>query len=109
MLASSQPLLVRQVQLRSLARAVVVGIAAYGVVAPLLAIAHELIVLGTAHLVGDVSWLVATGGVLRVLPLDPIFNSVPEHARDRMVARYDHEVTVPNWALGWRWDIVLEG
>jgi protocatechuate 3,4-dioxygenase beta subunit len=44
-----------------------------------------------------------------LLPLDPIFNSVPEHSRDRMVARYDHEVTVPNWALGWRWDIVLEG
>ncbi len=40
---------------------------------------------------------------------DPIYNSVPEHARDRMVAKYDHDVTEENWALGWRWDIVLRG
>lgn len=44
-----------------------------------------------------------------LLPLDPIFNSVPEHARDRLIARYDHDVTIENWALGWRWDIVLRG
>jgi protocatechuate 3,4-dioxygenase beta subunit len=44
-----------------------------------------------------------------LLPLDPIYNSVPAHSRERMVARYDHEVTVENWALGWRWDIVLRG
>jgi protocatechuate 3,4-dioxygenase beta subunit len=41
--------------------------------------------------------------------LDPIFNSVPDHARDRMIAHYDHDVTEENWALGWRWDIVLRG
>jgi protocatechuate 3,4-dioxygenase beta subunit len=40
---------------------------------------------------------------------DPIFNSVPEHARGRMIARYDHDVTEENFALGWRWDIVLRG
>lgn len=45
----------------------------------------------------------------QLLPLDPIFNSVPEHARDRLIARYDHGVTEENWALGWRWDIVLRG
>jgi len=44
-----------------------------------------------------------------LFPFDPIYNSVPEHARDRMVARYDHDVTEENWALGWRWDIVLRG
>ncbi|MGH8927474.1 MAG: protocatechuate 3,4-dioxygenase subunit beta [Acidimicrobiia bacterium] len=44
-----------------------------------------------------------------LIPLDPIFNSAPEHSRDRMIAAYDHDVTVPNWALGWRWDIVLRG
>jgi protocatechuate 3,4-dioxygenase beta subunit len=44
-----------------------------------------------------------------LFPFDPIFNSVPEHARDRMIARYDHDVTEENWALGWRWDIVLRG
>jgi protocatechuate 3,4-dioxygenase, beta subunit len=40
---------------------------------------------------------------------DPIFNSVPEAARGRMVAAYDHELTQAEWALGWRWDIVLGG
>jgi protocatechuate 3,4-dioxygenase beta subunit len=45
----------------------------------------------------------------QLLSLDPIFNSVPEHARERLIARYDHEVTEENWALGWRWDIVLRG
>ncbi len=44
-----------------------------------------------------------------LLDLDPIFQGVPEHARDRLVARYDHEVTEENWATGWRWDIVLRG
>lgn len=44
-----------------------------------------------------------------LLPLDPIFNSAPESSRDRMVAAYDHEVTVENWALGYRFDIVLRG
>lgn len=44
-----------------------------------------------------------------LLDLDPIFRGVPEHARDRLVARYDHDVTEENWATGWRWDIVLRG
>jgi len=41
--------------------------------------------------------------------LDPIFQSVPEHARRRLIATYDHDVTIENWALGYRWDIVLRG
>jgi protocatechuate 3,4-dioxygenase, beta subunit len=44
-----------------------------------------------------------------LFPLDPIFNSVPEHSRHRMIAQYDHGVTEENWALGWRWDVVLRG
>jgi len=40
---------------------------------------------------------------------DPIMNAVPEAARPRMVSRYDHELTVPEWALGYRWDVVLRG
>ena len=41
---------------------------------------------------------------------DPIFNAVPtEAARQQLIARYDHETTEPEWALGWRWDIVLGG
>jgi protocatechuate 3,4-dioxygenase, beta subunit len=45
-----------------------------------------------------------------LLPLDPIFNSVPTaEARAALVAAYAHDITEPEWALGWRWDIVLDG
>ncbi|MBI3964800.1 MAG: protocatechuate 3,4-dioxygenase subunit beta [Chloroflexi bacterium] len=45
-----------------------------------------------------------------LLGLDPIFNSVPTGpARERLIATYDHGVTEPEWALGYRWDIVLRG
>jgi protocatechuate 3,4-dioxygenase beta subunit len=44
-----------------------------------------------------------------LLPLDPIYNSAPPHSRTRMIADYDHDVTVENWALGYRFDIVLRG
>lgn len=40
---------------------------------------------------------------------DPIVQSVPPAARARLIARYDHSLTEPEWALGWRWDIVLGG
>ena len=41
---------------------------------------------------------------------DPIYNSVPEPARPRwLVARYDHDTTMAEWALGFRFDIVLRG
>ena len=40
--------------------------------------------------------------------LDPIFNGVPtEPARQHLIATYDHSLTEPEWALGYRWDIVL--
>jgi hypothetical protein len=26
-----------------------------------------------------------------------------------MIAAYAHDITEPEWALGWRWDIVLDG
>jgi protocatechuate 3,4-dioxygenase beta subunit len=42
--------------------------------------------------------------------LDPIYQSiVDDKARDRLVATYDHEVTTPEHATGYRWDIVLTG
>jgi len=44
-----------------------------------------------------------------LLGLDPIYNSAPEHSRERMVASYDHDVTEENWATGYRWDIVIRG
>jgi protocatechuate 3,4-dioxygenase, beta subunit len=41
---------------------------------------------------------------------DPIFNSVPDPAaRQRLVARFELGLTEPDWALGYRWDIVLRG
>jgi protocatechuate 3,4-dioxygenase, beta subunit len=40
---------------------------------------------------------------------DPIMNAVPAAARPRLVSAYDHALTVPEWALGYRWDIVLRG
>jgi protocatechuate 3,4-dioxygenase, beta subunit len=41
---------------------------------------------------------------------DPIWNSIPDPAsRDRLIARYDHDVTEPEWALGFRFDIVVRG
>src|ERR1700742_4724904 len=45
-----------------------------------------------------------------LIPLDPILNSVPdEKARQRLVANFDIELTQPEWALGYEWDIVLRG
>lgn len=42
--------------------------------------------------------------------LDPILNSVPtDEARSRLIARYAHDVTSPEWALGYRFDIVVAG
>ena len=45
-----------------------------------------------------------------LFPLDPIFNSVTDPvARQRMVSAFDINLTVPDWALGFRWDIVVRG
>ena len=40
---------------------------------------------------------------------DPIFNSVPEQARERLIARFDLSLTEPEVSLGFAWDIVLRG
>jgi protocatechuate 3,4-dioxygenase, beta subunit len=41
---------------------------------------------------------------------DPIFQSIPnENARQRMVSKFDLETTQPQWALGYKFDIVLRG
>lgn len=45
-----------------------------------------------------------------LLGLDPIFNSIPDqHGRDRLIARFDPDRTEPEWALAFRFDIVLRG
>ncbi|PHN01914.1 protocatechuate 3,4-dioxygenase subunit beta [Flavilitoribacter nigricans] len=40
---------------------------------------------------------------------DPIFNSVPAHARDLLVADFKIELTEPGFALGYEFNIVLRG
>jgi len=64
-------------------------------------------VLGPALVTRLVTQMYFPGDPL--LALDPILAAVPESARQRLVARYDHSVTRPNWALGYRFDIVLAG
>lgn len=45
-----------------------------------------------------------------LIPLDPIYNSIPDPAsRERLISTFDIETTVPEWALGFRFDIVLRG
>ena len=45
-----------------------------------------------------------------LLALDPIFNGVPDRsARERLIAKFDIEVTIPEYALGYRFDFVLRG
>ncbi|HEY9287215.1 MAG TPA: protocatechuate 3,4-dioxygenase subunit beta [Candidatus Dormibacteraeota bacterium] len=45
-----------------------------------------------------------------LMPKDPILQSIPDPAgRERLVSSWDPDTTVPQWALGYRWDIVLRG
>lgn len=45
-----------------------------------------------------------------LLPLDPIFNSVPgDRAQRRLIAGFDLDATVEGFALGFRFDLVVTG
>jgi protocatechuate 3,4-dioxygenase beta subunit len=45
-----------------------------------------------------------------LFPFDPISQSVPDaKARERLIAAFDLGTTEPEWALGYRFDIVLRG
>jgi len=45
-----------------------------------------------------------------LIPLDPIYNSVPDKkAAERLISRFDLDATVPEWALGFQFNIVLRG
>ena len=45
-----------------------------------------------------------------LLPIDPIFNGVPDEAsRNRLIAHFDLDITEADYALGYRFDIVLRG
>jgi protocatechuate 3,4-dioxygenase, beta subunit len=45
-----------------------------------------------------------------LIPIDPIMNGVPDpKARERMICKFDIDLTQPEWALGYQFDIVLRG
>ncbi|MEU1486449.1 protocatechuate 3,4-dioxygenase subunit beta [Streptomyces sp. NPDC005752] len=45
-----------------------------------------------------------------LLPYDPVIRSVTDQAaRERLIAAYDPDLSVPELSLGYRWDIVLDG
>ena len=44
-----------------------------------------------------------------LLDLDPIYNSTPEGARERLIAEFSLDLTEPEWALGYAFDLVLRG
>jgi protocatechuate 3,4-dioxygenase beta subunit len=45
-----------------------------------------------------------------LIPLDPILQSIPDNdAQQRLISRFDLSLTEPEWALGYRFDIVLRG
>jgi protocatechuate 3,4-dioxygenase, beta subunit len=45
-----------------------------------------------------------------LIPLDPMTASIPDPATiSRLAAAFDLDLTVPEYALGYRWDIVLRG
>ncbi|HEX2646775.1 MAG TPA: protocatechuate 3,4-dioxygenase subunit beta [Candidatus Dormibacteraeota bacterium] len=45
-----------------------------------------------------------------LIPLDPILSSIADpRGRQLLVAKFDLDTTIPEWALGYRWDIALRG
>jgi protocatechuate 3,4-dioxygenase beta subunit len=45
-----------------------------------------------------------------LLALDPIYNSIPDAgARERLISRYDPDLSQAEYALGYRFDIVMRG
>jgi protocatechuate 3,4-dioxygenase, beta subunit len=45
-----------------------------------------------------------------LLATDPVFHSIPDAgARERLIAAYDADLSEAEYALGYRWDVVLRG
>lgn len=44
-----------------------------------------------------------------LLTLDPIYNSAPADTRHLMISRFDIDISEPEYALGYQFDIVLRG
>jgi protocatechuate 3,4-dioxygenase beta subunit len=65
-------------------------------------------VFGTAFIARLVTQMYFPGDPL--FAYDPIFQSIPdERARQRLISKFDLETTEPQWAKGFKFDIVLRG
>lgn len=65
-------------------------------------------VFGTAFLSRLITQMYFPGDPL--FTIDPICQSVhDERARQRLISKFDLETTQPQWALGYRFDIILRG
>ena len=65
-------------------------------------------IFGTAFVQRLVTQMYFPGDPL--LPHDPIFNCTPDPAaRERLISKFSFDVTEPEWALGYEFDIVLRG
>jgi protocatechuate 3,4-dioxygenase, beta subunit len=68
----------------------------------------HLSLFGTAFATRIVTQMYFPGDPL--LPLDPVFNAVADKkARERLICSFDLDSTVPETALGYRFDIVVRG
>lgn len=67
----------------------------------------HLSLFGPSYLTRLVTQMYFPGDPL--LDLDPIFLGTPEQARERLVATFSIDVTEPDFALGYVFDIVLRG
>jgi len=67
----------------------------------------HLSLFGPSYLTRLVTQMYFPGDPL--LALDPIFLGTPEKARERLVATFSIDVTEPDFALGYVFDIVLRG
>jgi protocatechuate 3,4-dioxygenase beta subunit len=65
-------------------------------------------VFGTAFTQRRITQMYFPGDPL--FDLDPIFQSILDPAaRQRLIASYDHDLTQPEYATGYRWDMVVSG
>jgi protocatechuate 3,4-dioxygenase, beta subunit len=65
-------------------------------------------VFGTAFITRLITQMYFQGDPL--FAYDPIFQSIPdERARQRLISKFDLETTRPQWAKGFKFDIVLRG
>ncbi|MBV9407465.1 MAG: protocatechuate 3,4-dioxygenase subunit beta, partial [Candidatus Eremiobacteraeota bacterium] len=45
-----------------------------------------------------------------LLETDPVFHSIPDAAaRNRLISAYDPQLSEAEYALGYRWDVILRG